>query len=69
MPQVIGDAGVDCVVAAGGAIYAHPMGPTAGARAFRQAIDLMMKQGSFDGSEKDYPELTAAIEKWGVAGA
>jgi 2,3-diketo-5-methylthiopentyl-1-phosphate enolase len=67
LPQVFGDAGTDCVVAAGGAIYAHPMGPTAGATAFRQGIDLLMEQGKFDGSENDYLELKAAIELWGVS--
>jgi 2,3-diketo-5-methylthiopentyl-1-phosphate enolase len=66
LPQVLDDAGHDCVVAAGGAIYAHPMGPTAGAVAFRQGISLLVKDGKFDGSENDYPELKAAIEKWGT---
>jgi 2,3-diketo-5-methylthiopentyl-1-phosphate enolase len=69
LPQVLGDVGTDCVVAAGGAIYAHPMGPTAGATAFRQGIDLLTTQGKFDGSENDYPELKAAIDLWGISGA
>ena len=69
LPKLIGDAGSDCVVAAGGAVYAHPLGTTAGAKAFRQGIDLLTKQGGFDGSENDYPELKAALEKWGIVGA
>ncbi len=66
LPRAFADLGRDFVVGAGGAIYAHPMGATAGATAFRQGIDLMMRQGRFDGSEKDYPELAAAIERWGA---
>ncbi len=67
LPKVFDDAGRDCVVGAGGAIYAHPMGPTAGAIAFRQGIDLLMKNGEFDGSENGYPELKSAIERWGIS--
>lgn len=67
LPQVLGDAGTDCIVGAGGAIYAHPMGPKAGATAFRQGIDLLLEKGEFDGSENDYPELKAAIERWGIS--
>lgn len=67
LPQVLGDVGTECVVAAGGAIYAHPMGPKAGATAFRQGINLLMEKGKFDGSQNDYPELKAAIELWGIS--
>jgi len=66
LPQLFEDLGRDFIVGAGGAIYAHPMGAIAGAKAFRQGIDLMMKQGKFDGAENDYPELKAAIELWGI---
>jgi 2,3-diketo-5-methylthiopentyl-1-phosphate enolase len=66
LPRLFDDLGTDFTVGAGGAIYAHPMGATAGARAFRQGIDLMVKQGKFDGGEYDYPELQAAINSWGV---
>ncbi len=66
LPQAFADLGKDFVVGAGGAIYAHPMGATAGAKAFRQGIDLMMTRGTFDGSEKDCPELAAALERWGA---
>ena len=33
------DLGPDSIMGAGGAIHGHPMGPVAGARAMRQAID------------------------------
>jgi len=66
LPQLFEDLGTDFIVGAGGAIHAHPMGPTAGAKAFRQGIDLIMKQGQFDGAENKYPELKAAIDLWGT---
>ena len=50
----------------GGAIYAHPMSPTAGARAFRQGIDLIMAGKGFNKSLDDYPELKASIDQWGI---
>jgi 2,3-diketo-5-methylthiopentyl-1-phosphate enolase len=68
LPQLFKDLGKDFIVGAGGAIYAHPMGPTAGARAFRQGIDLIMKEGKFGDSVKDYPELKASLDQWGIYG-
>ena len=35
--------GNNVMIAAGGAIHGHPMGPAAGARAFRQGIDEVIK--------------------------
>ena len=66
--QLFKDLGKDFIVGAGGAIYAHPMGPTAGARAFRQGIDLMMTHGTLDESVNEYPELKAALDRWGIHG-
>ena len=40
------------------------MGAAAGARAFRQGIDLMMKYGRLE-SEELGQELQVAIEAWG----
>jgi 2,3-diketo-5-methylthiopentyl-1-phosphate enolase len=65
LPILFEDLGSDFVVGAGGAIYAHPMGAEAGARAFRQAIDLLMCGGSLEVSGTKYPELREAIEAWG----
>ncbi|MEJ2165586.1 MAG: RuBisCO large subunit C-terminal-like domain-containing protein [Desulfobacterales bacterium] len=64
IPKLFNDLGLDFIIGAGGAIHAHPMGAAAGARAFRQGIDLMMKYGKLEG-EKLGRELTAAIEAWG----
>jgi 2,3-diketo-5-methylthiopentyl-1-phosphate enolase len=68
LPQLFKDLGKDFIVGAGGAIYAHPMGPRSGARAFRQGIDLMMTHGKLDESVKDYPELKVALDQWGIYG-
>jgi len=65
LPRLFDDVGADLIIGAGGAVYAHPLGPTAGAKAFRQGIDLMMKQGRLDDEANDYAELKAAIELWG----
>ncbi len=64
IPTLFNDLGRDFVIGAGGAIHAHPMGSAAGARAFRQGIDLMMKYGKLDGLDMG-KELKAAIEQWG----
>jgi 2,3-diketo-5-methylthiopentyl-1-phosphate enolase len=64
IPKLFNDLGRDFIIGAGGAIHAHPMGPAAGARAFRQGIDLMMKYGQIEGHQLS-KELEVAIEKWG----
>jgi 2,3-diketo-5-methylthiopentyl-1-phosphate enolase len=67
LPRIVRDLGPDFVVGAGGAIYAHPGGPAAGARAFRQGMELVMQHGDFAGREKEFPELAAALQRWGRA--
>ena len=42
VPRLIRDLGVDAGLDAGGAVHGHPMGPAAGARALRQAIDATL---------------------------
>ncbi|GAA3623150.1 ribulose-bisphosphate carboxylase large subunit family protein [Nonomuraea rosea] len=51
--------GNDIMISSGGAIHGHPMGTTAGARAFRQAIDPVGTT----------PELDVALELWGGIGS
>ena len=63
IPKLFEDLGTDFVIGAGGAIHAHPMGPAAGAKAFRQAINLMMGCGKLEQDQMD-AELKAAIELW-----
>ena len=63
--KYIKEAGTDIVLASGGAIQGHRMGPTAGAKAMRQAIDIVMKGGDFLEESKKYEELTEAVNRWG----
>ena len=42
------------------------MGPTAGARAFRQGIDAVMKGQSLEEAGKEYKELGMALDLWGI---
>jgi len=67
MMKTFGD---DFVLAAGGGITGHPMGPTAGARAYRQAIKAV-KNGiplRKAAEEPENRELKAALDVWGVWG-
>jgi 2,3-diketo-5-methylthiopentyl-1-phosphate enolase len=64
MPDVMRDLGNDIVIGSGGGIHAHPQGPTAGAKAFRQAIDAVMKGISLEEYSKDHPELGVAHKQW-----
>ena len=63
--RYIREAGSDIVLAAGGAIQGHKMGPTAGARAMRQVIDIVMKGGDFVEECKAFPELAESVSRWG----
>jgi len=64
VPQLISDLGTDIAIGAGGAIHAHPMGPRAGAKAFRQAIEATMNKIPLEQYAEQHPELKAAIEAW-----
>jgi 2,3-diketo-5-methylthiopentyl-1-phosphate enolase len=63
------DLGPDIVIGTGAGIHAHPMGPRAGAIAFRQAIDAKMKgiPVSRYAKEEGHEELKAAMDTWGSA--
>ncbi len=58
--------GKDVMIASGGAIHGHPMGPAAGARAFRQAIDAVMAGESLEEAGKQHKELGMALGLWGI---
>jgi len=66
VPAIIRDLGNDCILGAGGAIHGHPMGPIAGAKAMRQAIDAAMQGIPLTEAAKEHPELKAAIDAWGL---
>lgn len=64
VPKVVQDLGNDIVIGSGGGIHAHPQGPVAGGKAFRQAIDATMKGVPLKEAAQEHPELAAALEAW-----
>jgi len=66
LPTLVREYGTDIVVPAGGGMLGHPMGYTAGAMAWRQAIDAVMEGISLEEAARTKPELKAAIDHWGV---
>ena len=62
--RLFGDLGIDFAIGAGGAVHGHPMGATAGARAFRQAIDAVVRGESLTHARAGHPELAAALDRW-----
>jgi 2,3-diketo-5-methylthiopentyl-1-phosphate enolase len=63
--EVVDDLGPDIVIGSGGAIHAHPDGSTAGAVAFRQAIEAKMQGIPVSRYAKEHEELKRAMESWG----
>lgn len=66
VPAIIRDLGKDCILGAGGAIHGHPMGPVAGGKAMRQAIDATLQGITLQEAAEQHPELKSAIEAWGL---
>lgn len=66
VPAIVRDLGNDCILGAGGAIHGHPMGPVAGGRAMRQAIDAAVRGIPLEKAAQEHPELKAAIDAWGI---
>ncbi|NLA04375.1 MAG: ribulose 1,5-bisphosphate carboxylase, partial [Firmicutes bacterium] len=64
LPELVKDLGPDIVIGSGGGIHAHPQGPTAGARAFRQAIDAVMAGVSLEEAAKEHEELKVSLSAW-----
>jgi 2,3-diketo-5-methylthiopentyl-1-phosphate enolase len=64
VPKLLKDLGPNIVIGSGGGIHAHPQGPVAGGKAFRQAIDATMQGIPLDEYAKDRPELAAALKEW-----
>lgn len=69
VPKFMSDAGNDILMGVGAGIHAHPMGPRAGAKAFREAIDACMNDVPLrEAAKTGSKELQVAIEKWGIYG-
>jgi len=58
--------GNEMIIPSGGGMLGHPMGYTAGAKAWRQAIDAVVAGTPLKEAAKDKTELRAALEKWGI---
>ncbi len=63
--KFVSDLGKDIILAAGGAIHGHPMGPAAGAKAMRQSIDAVMQGIPLPKAAEEHPELAKSLELWG----
>jgi 2,3-diketo-5-methylthiopentyl-1-phosphate enolase len=64
VPKVMQELGNDIVIGSGGGIHAHPQGPVAGGKAFRQAIDATLKGISLEEYSKTHKELAASVKQW-----
>ncbi len=68
VPYLMDNLGTDIIIGVGAGIHGHPMGPKAGAMAFRQVIDAVMAGVDINEAAKNHPELAAAIKTWGIYG-
>lgn len=66
IPVMMKDIGNEMVIGAGAGMHAHPMGLEAGVNALKQAAEAAMKNIPLDEYAKEYPELQAAIDLWGI---
>ena len=64
VPKVMADLGNDIVIGSGGGVHAHPQGPVAGGKAFRQAIDATLDGIPLEEYAKEHPELEAVLKPW-----
>ncbi|MHA1145841.1 MAG: RuBisCO large subunit C-terminal-like domain-containing protein [Candidatus Helarchaeota archaeon] len=64
--KCVKDLGTDIVIGSGGGIHAHPQGPIAGAKAFRQAIDAVMSGVSVKKAGQEHEELGISLGIWGA---
>jgi ribulose 1,5-bisphosphate carboxylase large subunit-like protein len=66
VPENVKYLGEDAFILAGGGIFGHRNGATAGARAMRQALDATLNGIPLEEYARDHEELRAAIDQWGV---
>ena len=64
--KCVSDLGTNIMIGSGGGIHAHPDGPIAGAKAFRQAIDAVMSGIPAREYAKDHKELAVALGLFGI---
>ncbi|GIQ67607.1 2,3-diketo-5-methylthiopentyl-1-phosphate enolase [Xylanibacillus composti] len=66
VPWILRDFGTEVIVNAGGGVHGHPGGAAAGGRAFRQAIDAVLRGEDLTQAAASQPELAEAIRLWGA---
>jgi len=64
--KIVGELGKEVVLASGGAILGHPMGPTEGAKSMMQAAEALGKGLALSevANQEGYEALKVSIEKW-----
>ncbi len=65
VPDAVKELGKEIMIGSGGGIHAHPKGPVAGAKAFRQAIDASVKGIPLEEAAKEHEELAISLGLWG----
>jgi 2,3-diketo-5-methylthiopentyl-1-phosphate enolase len=66
VPLLINDFGIDSVINAGGGVHGHPDGAAGGGRAFRDAVDAVLKGETLGQRAEQSEPLRKAIELWGT---
>ena len=66
VPENLRHLGKDVLILAGGGIFGHKSGATAGAKAMRQALEAALKGIPLEEHARDKKELQVALEQWGV---
>lgn len=64
VPKIFKDFGTNVVINAGHSVHLHPMGSTAGAKAFRDIIDCTVSGVLVEECAAASEELKVALEKW-----
>ncbi len=64
--KIVDDLGIEIVLAAGGAVLGHPLGPTEGARSMMQAAEALGKNIKLRevAGNKGFESLKISLEKW-----
>lgn len=64
IPKIVKILGKDLIINFGGGLWGHPLGPEAGVKAIRQALDATMKEISLEEYAKNKKELKIALKTW-----
>jgi 2,3-diketo-5-methylthiopentyl-1-phosphate enolase len=65
VPEILQDYGANVIIDGGDSMHFHPRGARAGAKAFRQAINWVLKRGNFGSlAHREFPELADALRQW-----